>query len=72
MQIHSINNLSSQNKTQRVNFKSTYPVVHWVAEANSSYAPVANLDIVKKLQGKIVRVLNKPLSETSKYCGTKA
>ena len=66
MQINSINNLSIQNKTQGVNFKSTYPVVHWVAEANSSYAPVANLDIVKKLQGKIVRVLNKPLSEITK------
>lgn len=44
---------------QQQNFKSTYPVVHWVAESNGSFAPVANLDIIKKLQGKLVRALNK-------------
>ena len=48
------------------NFKSTYPVVHWVAETNGSYAPVANLKLVKNLQSKIVRILNKPLAETTK------
>ena len=48
-------NYTYQNTT---NFKSTYPVVHWVCEANGSYAPIANLDLVKKLQGKIVRILN--------------
>ena len=51
-------NIQPVNNT---NFKSTYPVVHWVAETNGSYAPVANLQIVKKLQGKIIRMLNKPL-----------
>lgn len=44
---------------QQPNFKATYPVVHWVAEANGSFAPVANLDTIKKLQGKLVRALNK-------------
>ena len=44
---------------QQQNFKSTYPVVHWVAESNGSFAPVANLDTIKKLQGKLVRALNK-------------
>lgn len=48
------------------NFKSTYPVAHWVAETNGSFAPVSNLDLVKKLQGKLVRVLNKPLIESKK------
>ena len=48
------------------NFKSTYPVAHWVAETNGSFAPVANLDLVKKLQGKLIRVLNKPLAESKK------
>ncbi len=48
------------------NFKSTYPVVHWVAEVNGSFAPVSNLELVKKLQGKLVRVLNKPLAESKK------
>lgn len=49
-----------------INFSSTYPVVHWVAETNGSFAPVANLKITKKLQGKVVRVLNKALDETKK------
>ena len=40
-------NYTYQNTT---NFKSTYPVVHWVCEANGSYAPIANLDLAKKLQ----------------------
>lgn len=50
----------------KISFKSAYPVVHWVAETNGSYAPVSNLQLVKKLQGKIIRVLNKPLAETKK------
>ena len=44
---------------QQPNFKATYPVVHWVAETNGSFAPVANLDTIRKLQGKLVRALNK-------------
>lgn len=56
-------NIQPVNNT---NFKSTYPVVHWVAETNGSYAPVANLQIVKKLQGKIIRMLNKPLVSSTK------
>ncbi len=45
------------NKT--LNFKSTYPVVHWVAETNGSYAPAVTLELTKKLQSKLVRTLNK-------------
>ena len=56
-------NIQPVNNT---NFKSTYPVVHWVAETNGRYAPVANLQIVKKLQGKIIRMLNKPLVSSTK------
>lgn len=56
-------NYNNQNNS---NFKSAYPVVHWVREANGSYAPISNLDLIKKLQGKIVRILNKPLDETKK------
>ena len=48
------------NKIQSTNFKSTYPVVHWLAESNSSYAPVAGLELTKKLQQKLVRTINKP------------
>lgn len=50
----------------QTNFKSVYPVVHWVAESNGSYAPISDLKIVKKLQGKVVRILNKSLSESKK------
>ena len=62
MNIQSINN----QQTYKTNFKSTYPVVHWVAETNGSYAPIANMQLVKKLQGKIIRMLNKPLAESKK------
>lgn len=48
------------------NFKATYPVMHWVAETNGSYAPITNMDLVKKLQGKIIRMLNKPLKDSVK------
>ena len=53
-------------KIQSPNFKSTYPVVHWVAEANGSYAPVMGLDIVRKLQRNLISSLNKTLDKTSK------
>lgn len=62
MRIQPINNYSQTN----TNFKSAFPVVHWVAETNGSYAPVANLQIVKKLQSKIIRILNKPLESSDK------
>lgn len=54
------------NNYKTTNFKSTYPVVHWVAEAGGSYAPISNLKLAKKLQSKIVRALNKPLTESKK------
>ncbi len=54
----------------KTSFKSTYPIVHWVAETNGSYAPIANLKLVKKLQGKIIRMLNKPLAESKKQMNT--
>ncbi len=61
-----------------INFKSAYPVVHWVAETNGSYAPALSLELVKKLQGSLVRVLNKtdkPLnpvqSKVKEYIKTK-
>ena len=63
--------VTNYNVYEPTNFKSTYPVVHWIAETNGSYAPVASLDITRKLQGKIVRVLNKSLSETKKPMDTK-
>lgn len=58
--------MNIQPISNNTNFKSTYPVVHWVAETNGSYAPVANLELTKKLQGKIVRILNKKLIDTTK------
>ena len=54
------------NNYQTANFKSTFPVVHWVAEAGGSYASTSNLKLVRKLQSKIIRVLNKPLEESKK------
>ena len=61
MKLQSIN-----AQTYKPNFSSAYPVMHWVAETNGSYAPIADLKLVKKLQGKIIRILNKPLTESTK------
>ena len=58
--------MNIQSVNPNVSFKSTYPVLHWVAETNGSYAPVANLELVKILQGKIIRILNKPLKNSVK------
>ena len=44
--------------TNNANFRSVYPVVHWVAEQNGSYAPVVSADLTKKLQRKLVTMLN--------------
>ena len=41
-------------QSYKTNFKSTYPVVHWVAETNGSYAPISNLKLVKKLNWKLI------------------
>ena len=62
MKILQINNY----QYQQTNFKATFPVVHWVAEAGGSYAPESSLKLVRKLQSKVVRALNKPLDETKK------
>ena len=58
--------LQTNSYNPSCNFKATYPVVHWVAESNGSYAPISNLKDVKKLQSKIIRILNKPLYNTKK------
>lgn len=51
---------------RQTSFGSAFSVVHWVAETNGSYAPVANLQITKSLQGKIVRILNRQLTDCIK------
>ena len=51
-------NITKTNQPIKTNFKSTYPVVHWVAETNGSYAPALSIEIVKKLQGTLVRAIN--------------
>ena len=52
--------------TDNITFKSTYPVAHWITEANKEYALVSNIQLVKKLQGKLIRVLNKSLIKNPK------
>ena len=59
-------NYQNYQTNQNASFKATYPVVHWVSEAGGNYAPMMEMEIVKKLQGKIVRILNKALNASSK------
>ena len=58
MLIHSINNYSNLSKNQRPQFKSVYPVVHWLAETNASYSPALTHDSALKLNKRIVEILN--------------
>ena len=59
MQIQSLN--SSSIYRQKPTFKASYPVVHWLAETNGSYAPVLSEELTKTLPGKLVRILNNGL-----------
>lgn len=63
MQIQPINNYSIQNKNHNPQFKSAYPVIHWLAETNSSYSPQITKDIALKLNENIVRRLNMKKTE---------
>ena len=40
--------------------------MHWVTENGTRYSPVTNFSMNKKLQGQIVRFLNKPIEKTNK------
>lgn len=63
MQIQPINYFSSNRKSDNTQFKSVYPVVHWIAESNGSYAPELTKDMAKKLNERIVSMLNANSSE---------
>ena len=43
---------------QPATFKATYPVVHRIVSSNGTYIPVSDYDVIKKLQGKLIRTLN--------------
>lgn len=64
MRIQSTQNYQYNQKNPQ--FKSAFPVVHWVAESNGSFAPISDLPTVKKLQGKLIRILNKSLTGSKK------
>ena len=56
MQIQPISLSQPNSSTQ---FKAAYPVYHWVAETNGSYAPVVDKELTKTLQRYLVSVLNR-------------
>ena len=65
MQIQPINNYS--RTSQQTNFKSAYPVIHWVKRAGneaSKEAPTITKELTEELQGKLVRYLNRTLSKS--------
>ena len=60
MQIQSVNNFTKPNLNQNPQFKSAYPVVHWVAEkGGGSYAPQITKTIAQEFNENIIRRLNK-------------
>ena len=59
MQINSIQNYN-YTKTKQPQFKSAYPVYHWVAEQGSGhYAVAVTPELNKALQSKLVRLFNR-------------
>lgn len=62
MHINSVNNTKFVNPRQ-ANFKSVYPVVHWVAETNASFVPELTLEAAQKLNERIVKMLNTRATE---------
>ena len=72
MQISSIQGYSLQDKKINPQFKKAYPVVHWVAESNSSYAPTRTLELTKKLQRKLVSILNNSIRLKPTIAGKQA
>ena len=58
MQIQPIQNYSIRKQNVNLQFKSAYPVIHWVAESNASYAPVVSENLSKKLQKKLLKFLS--------------
>ena len=59
MQILPFSNNANINQVKSPQFKSAYPVYHWVAEkAGGHYAPAVSLDLNKTLQGKLIRLFN--------------
>ena len=57
-------NISPLNYQPNTNFKSAFPVVHWVAETGGSYAPVAEKEVVEGFQKRILEILRKPINKT--------
>ena len=58
MQIQSINKFSNIKKNQNPQFKSVYPVVHWLAETNGSFAPQITKEVAQEFNENIIRRLN--------------
>ena len=70
MQIQAINNFSN-TKIQKPQFKSAYPVYHWVEKADKKYVVAVTKSEVEKIQSKLIRMLNKTLSRKEcfiKFC----
>jgi hypothetical protein len=66
MQINPVQNYKFSQPQKSPQFKSAFPVVHWVAETNGSYAPVASVEFSKVLQRKLVGLINKVLPSEQK------
>lgn len=62
MQINSIQTYNYQKKSQNPQFKSAYPVYHWVEKNGEKVVPIVTKSEIEKVQSKIVRMLNKTLS----------
>ena len=58
MQIQSINNFSNIKNNQNPQFKSVYPVIHWLAETNGSFSPQITKEVAQEFNENIISRLN--------------
>ena len=59
MQIQTIPNYPTNTKPKNLNFKSVYPVVHWVKNSKNCFYPEFNYHNAKDLSEKIIiKLLN--------------
>ena len=58
MQVQSINTYFVNKAESNPQFKASYPVVHWVAETNGSYAPALTMELTKKLHRALISLMN--------------
>ena len=63
MKIQSLN-FNNGNYNRQISHKATFPVVHWIAEANGEYTPIGEKEAVRVFQTRLIRMLKSNFVKT--------